>query len=228
MTKDEAFKLALELQPYVHGLGKAILLDLKAALAQPSDSVEQEPVAWVKHQNPVHHTDDYATEHLKDVVQYERGVAAALSAWVQKAQQGNVNVPCPVIYTTPPAPPEQPTEKEKISRGMVAEIVAMRALAQSEQEPVVFYRCNGCGHEYQQMYPTSCDCMKGSSFEQVNYYTSPPQRPWVGLAVEEITKKVKAELTHYWNGEYIDTTGARDQLTAFTRDLAATLKEENT
>jgi len=50
------------------------------------------------------------------------------------------------------------------------------ALAQPEQEPVAFYRCNGCGHEYQQMHPTSCDCMKGSSFEQVNYYTAPPQR----------------------------------------------------
>ena len=35
MTKDEALKLALELEPFVHGLGKAILRELKEVLAQP-------------------------------------------------------------------------------------------------------------------------------------------------------------------------------------------------
>jgi rubredoxin len=52
-------------------------------------------------------------------------------------------------------------------------------------EPVTFYRCNGCGHAYEQVHPTSCDCMEGSSFEQVNYYTSPPAREWVGLTEDE-------------------------------------------
>ena len=46
---------------------------------------------------------------------------------------------------------------------------------QPAQEPVVFYRCNGCGHAYEQVHPTSCDCMKASGFHRVEYYTTPPQ-----------------------------------------------------
>ena len=54
----------------------------------------------------------------------------------------------------------------------------------------------------------------------VPLYTSPPaqRKP---LTDEQIAKEVEAELTHYWNGEYIDTTGARDQLTAFARAIEA-------
>jgi hypothetical protein len=54
-----------------------------------------------------------------------------------------------------------------------------------------------------------------------------PQRTWVGLTDEQIAKEVEAELTHYWNGEYIDTTGARDQLKAFARAIEAKLREKN-
>jgi hypothetical protein len=42
------------------------------------------------------------------------------------------------------------------------------------QEPVVFFRCNGCGHAYEQVHPTSCDCMEAGGFERVEYYTTPP------------------------------------------------------
>ena len=41
------------------------------------------------------------------------------------------------------------------------------------------------------------------------------------LTDDEIAKEVEAELKHYWKGEYIDTTGARDQLTAFARAIEA-------
>ncbi len=60
----------------------------------------------------------------------------------------------------------------------------------AQQEPVVFYRCNGCGHAYEQVHPTSCDCMEGSSFEKVNYYTSPPaqRKP---LTDEEIWREYR-------------------------------------
>jgi hypothetical protein len=47
---------------------------------------------------------------------------------------------------------------------------------------------------------------------------APQRQP---LTDEQITKEVEAELTHYWNGEYIDTSGARDQLTAFARAIEA-------
>lgn len=65
--------------------------------------------------------------------------------------------------------------------------VLVQAIEQpAQQEPVAFYRCNGCGHAYEQVHPTSCDCMEGSSFEQVNYYTSlPASKPWVGLTEDE-------------------------------------------
>jgi hypothetical protein len=57
------------------------------------------------------------------------------------------------------------------------------------QEPVVFYRCNGCGHAYEQVHPTSCDCMEAGGFDRVEYYTTPPaaQRQWVGLTDEELS-----------------------------------------
>ena len=54
------------------------------------------------------------------------------------------------------------------------------------QEPVVFYRCNGCGHAYEQVHPTSCDCMEAGGFDRVEYYTTPPaaQRQWVPVTKE--------------------------------------------
>ena len=62
-----------------------------------------------------------------------------------------------------------------------------RAQPAPVQEPVVFYRCNGCGHAYEQVHPTSCDCMEAGGFDRVEYYTTPPaaQKPWVGLTDEE-------------------------------------------
>ena len=44
-------------------------------------------------------------------------------------------------------------------------------------EPVIFYRCNGCGHAYEQVHPTSCDCMEAGGFDRVEYYTTPPAQP---------------------------------------------------
>jgi hypothetical protein len=69
-------------------------------------------------------------------------------------------------------------------RLLVNDVVA--ALREPEQEPVVFYRCNGCGHAYEQVQPTSCDCMESGGFDRVEYYTTPPQRTWVGLTDEKI------------------------------------------
>jgi hypothetical protein len=51
---------------------------------------------------------------------------------------------------------------------------ALAAQPAPVQEPVVFFRCNGCGHAYEQVHPTSCDCMEAGGFERVEYYTTPP------------------------------------------------------
>jgi len=55
----------------------------------------------------------------------------------------------------------------------------------------------------------------------------PAQREWGGLTDEEIKKEVEIEMEYYWDGDYIDTTCARDQLNGFARTIEAKLKEKN-
>ena len=54
------------------------------------------------------------------------------------------------------------------------------------------------------------------------------QRELVGLTDEEVKKEVEIEMEYYWGGDYIKTTGARDQLKGFARTIEAKLKEKNT
>jgi hypothetical protein len=76
--------------------------------------------------------------------------------------------------------------RTKIAR-LTNESARLKAQPAPMQEPVIFYRCNGCGHAYEEIPPTSCDCMDGGGFNRVDYYTTQPaaQRPWVGLTDEE-------------------------------------------
>ena len=53
------------------------------------------------------------------------------------------------------------------------------------------------------------------------------QRNQVGLTDEEVKKEVEIEMEYYWDGDYIKTTGARDQLKNFARTIEAKLKEKN-
>jgi len=62
--------------------------------------------------------------------------------------------------------------------------LAPPAAAQPEQEPVVFYRCKGCGHAYEQM--TRCDCMASDGFDRLEYYNTPPAAAQPDLADEVI------------------------------------------
>jgi hypothetical protein len=86
------------------------------------------------------------------------------------------------------------------------------ALAQPEQEPVAVI-----GSDFQLLYCRN-DWSKGLKVGDCLYTTPPQRKP---LTDEQISTQVEAELTHYWNGEYIDTSGARDQLTAFARAIEA-------
>lgn len=85
--------------------------------------------------------------------------------------------------------------------------------AQPEQEPVVFYRCTGCDHAYEQIAPSSCDCMEGTGFQRVNYYTAPPK--WVGLTDADI--KEGADLSRLYP----------DQFEPVARWAESKLKEKN-
>ena len=56
----------------------------------------------------------------------------------------------------------------------------------------------------------------------------PAQREWVGLANEEVKKEVEIEMKYYWDGDYIDSACACEQLNNFVRTIEAKLKEKNT
>jgi len=53
------------------------------------------------------------------------------------------------------------------------------------------------------------------------------QREWVELTDEAVKKEVEIEMEYYWDGDYIDTTCARDQLNGFVRTIEAKIKEKN-
>ena len=103
-----------------------------------------------------------------------------------------------------------------------------------QQEPVVFYRCNGCGHAYEQVHPTSCDCMEAGGFDRVEYYTYPPaqpaqpSKPWVGLTDEDIKEAewlLSAIKEHeaYTLQEQLLVEG----VDVFARAIEAKLREKN-
>ena len=54
------------------------------------------------------------------------------------------------------------------------------------------------------------------------------QREWVGLANEEVKKEVEIEMKYYWDGDYIDSACACEQLNNFARTIESKLKEKNT
>jgi hypothetical protein len=80
------------------------------------------------------------------------------------------------VHSLPPAAPVQ--DNDAHYKGVVEGVQKLfdnkRAQQAPVQEPVVFYRCNGCGHAYEQVHPTSCDCMEAGGFDRVEYYTTPP------------------------------------------------------
>ena len=105
-------------------------------------------------------------------------------------------------------------QETPIDRQALARVLAMA----QQQEPVVFYRCNGCGHAYEQVHPTSCDCMEAGGFDRVEYYTYPPaQRTWVGLTDEE--------MDDCWNKLF--GTGNYNRRNVY-RAIEAKLREKNT
>jgi len=79
------------------------------------------------------------------------------------------------------------------------------AQAAPVQEPVVFYRCNGCGHAYEQVHPTSCDCMDAGGFDRVEYFTAPP------AAQPEHWDKPSASFDAWWNGGYMPPANPFDE-----------------
>ena len=112
--------------------------------------------------------------------------------------------------------PEQLTEKEKISREMTAEIAAARELAQPAQKPVAHIPLKALEQIKPPMLILNNVPIYGYGAEgTVAVYTAPPQRPWVGLTVEEIKKLSD------------DCVGVRDE-TEFIRAIAQALKEKNT
>jgi hypothetical protein len=184
---------------------------IRARLEQP----EQEPVAWFENLKrlasicPELNMVNYSNEDVDDLNFWAIEVATCIDG-----------------IATPPAQPapvqEEPVyhlrqygdvTKEQLDRYMATGDINLQPTP--VKEPVIFYRCNGCGHAYEQVHPTSCDCMEAGGFDRVEYYTTPPatQRQWVGLTQDEF--RDFASTNEYGTGGLI-------------RAIEAKLKEKNT
>ena len=71
---------------------------------------QEQPAAWTRHPNPVHHIGPLSEEHLRDVVERTKAMQVALDAWVAQAQSGQTEVPCPLAFVERPAPALSETE----------------------------------------------------------------------------------------------------------------------
>jgi enterochelin esterase-like enzyme len=104
------------------------------------------------------------------------------------------------------------------------EITAIKAALEAKDSPVAWRTYTGRGYyiidktleEAEQNWPDR---------PHSPLYTTPPQRK--PLTDEEMKTVVEQELVNYWDGEYIDTTGARDCLTQFARAIEAKLRSKN-
>ena len=83
-------------------------------------------------------------------------------------------------------------------------------LAQPEQEPVAYLCENAVGHKYFRWKKPS------STYKPIALYTTPPQRPWVGLTDEELEAMAEKFVTNC----YFDTL-------KYARAIEAKLKEKN-
>lgn len=78
-----------------------------------------------------------------------------------------------------------------------AHALAVEALAeqpaQQQQEPVVRWVCNGCGHEYMEA-PSSCDCMECTEYDRIEYYTSPqPSKPLTDESIKIMREMLEVQ-----------------------------------
>ena len=91
--------------------------------------------------------------------------------------------------------------------------------AQREQEPVAWI-----AEGSENLYWDKVEALADSDGWITPLYK---RRELVGLTDEEVKKEVEIEMEYYWDGDYIKTTGARDQLRGFARTIEAKLKEKN-
>ena len=91
------------------------------------------------------------------------------------------------------------------------QVQEMLALAQPEQEPVACVYMKGKEHDID-FYQSEIDAIPVGTF----LYTTPPQRPWVGLTPEEILDLF--DVNNVYGSKWI----------AFARTVEAALKKKNT
>jgi hypothetical protein len=130
--------------------------------------------------------------------------------------------------------PDNTVQGEKDADLAEDAITAIKAALEAKDEPLACRACNGSGRMVRDPdigTDQECFACEGSGvFEDT---TTPPvaephkRKP---LTDEEMKTVVEQELVNYWDGEYIDTTGARDCLTKFVRAIEAAhgIKEKNT
>jgi hypothetical protein len=160
--KDEALKLALddlilEYHMETSSFAKRVNEIFKQALAAPV-----QPVPW--------------SQALESVWAEPDDTPPAQPAPVQEPAGWRPATHHRENLTFNPGLPDEQTVKFWKLQGVEIEYCYTTPPAQPApvQEPVVFFRCNGCGHAYEQVHPTSCDCMEAGGFDRVEYFTTPP------------------------------------------------------
>ena len=229
MTKErEALKLSLEALEDRSSLMKwqEARDAVKEALAQPEQFCDANCV-WTDH-----HPDCKLAQPEQEPVAYltrrkiggtEGLLRADMVDRSAKNQETHDFIP---LYTTPPQRTERPVDCERCNRLeeqaydlvgklRVANIKLSMQPQRTEQEPVAYLCENAVGHKYFRWKKPS------STYKPIALYTTPPQRPWVGLTDED-KKQMFKEANYHWEmtaGEYAERIG---QLTE------AKLKERNT
>jgi hypothetical protein len=105
-----------------------------------------------------------------------------------------------------------------VDEWIATEKAIKEALAQPEQEPVAWrYRWSVEGGNWVWNYATYIERQKDDRCEPL--YTTPPQRTWVGLTYEDMTKLQK---------DLYDAKGESVLPTTFAMAVESKLKEKNT
>jgi hypothetical protein len=190
MTKDEALKLALEAlescTPADTSTGHVVWPSYdEQAVKQAITAIKQVLAALVK---------DNSNYRLDPPGLDPAGGIQVSKVWLDDDKLIAKPIPFVEFYKAAPAQPniksylEKDNSQFKFSDYESNGMRHNKPSAAPVQEPVVFYRCNGCGHAYEQVHPTSCDCMEAGGFDRVEYYTTPPAAQSAAPVQEQIER----------------------------------------
>ena len=100
-----------------------------------------------------------------------------------------------------------------VQKATQAAITALKAALEQQAEPVAYLCENAVGHKYFRWKKPS------GTYKPIALYTTPPQRPWVGLTDEEMSDTV--------SDMNVDFGDLLWKVVCLTKIIEAKLKEKN-